>query len=347
MKRFFNILMTSLAVVAVAQAQEQTGVPAKMEISTGKVVPVYLQSLDDGKLIFQIYKRPKNIPLADISKVVRFDFLNQFDSEGALQLFNAGEYQGLVDKMATELKPSLEEYLPFMAVDNNLQTEFCNLLEAYLELEDFAHAEIAASALMQSSNPDVRTKGQSAGIHVALKKGNIEEAEGLLEGVDSDVGKLYLKACIARAKDEHKEAFLLVNEIISGHANDLQWMPQSELLNVYLYRDIGLTNSAILTARQVSNIYANSHTAATAQKLKTEMEAAVAAAEAAAKIRDEEEEKARAEVRARAEARAGITADSTEESDVQPGTDDGEPEDAVEGAEPETDAGSDVVGDDG
>ena len=83
MKRLFNILATCLAVVALAQAQEQeqSGVPAKMTVITGKVVPVFMQSMVDGKLIFQIYKRPRDIPLRDISKVTRLEFMNEFDIE--------------------------------------------------------------------------------------------------------------------------------------------------------------------------------------------------------------------------------------------------------------------------
>ena len=58
-------------------------------------------------------------------------------------------------------------------------------------------------------------------------------------------------------------------------------MPQSEFLNVHLYMDIGLTNSAIQTARQVKNIYGNSNVAAEAQKMQTFLEEAQAAAKAA------------------------------------------------------------------
>lgn len=338
MKRLFNILATFLAVVALAQAQveEQTGVPAKMAVVTGKVVPVFLQSLTDGELIFQIYKRTKDIPLRDITKVTRLDFINKFDSEGVTRLFNAGDYQAFVALMMAELKPSLDEYWQYMSVENNFQNEFCNLLIAYLELGDMANAEKAASILSQSSNQDVRTRGLVASIKIALAKGNIEDAETLFEGVDSEVGKLYLKACIERARQNPKAAFLLVNEIISKHSNDLRWMPQSEFLNVHLYMDIGLTNSAIQTARQVKNIYANSYIAADANKLQAYLEEAKAAAAAAVTARQEEEARARAEVRARAEARAGIESVSTNEIVALPESDDGQVQDPVNDAESDT-----------
>jgi tetratricopeptide (TPR) repeat protein len=336
MKRLFNIFATFLAVAALAQAQEQTGVPAKMEVVTGKVVPVFLQSLVDGKLIFQIYKRTRNIPLKDITKIDRLDFINEFDREGVTQLFNAGDYQAVVDKMTADLKPSLDEYWQYMLIENNYQTDFCNLMTAYLELGDMENAERTASILSRSSNQEVRIKGLSTSIKLALAKGNIEDAKKMLESVDSEVGTLYLKACIERASDNPKAAFLLVNKIISETPNDLIWMPQSELLNVHLYMDIGLTNSAIQTARQVQNIYANSNIAADAGKLKASLEEAKAAAEAAIKAREEEEEKARAEVRARAEARAGIESFSTNQVVTLPESDEEQAQD------PDSDVDNDV-----
>ena len=343
MKRLFKILAMVLAVVAVAQAQEQSGVPAKMEVVTGKVVPVFLQSLSEGKLVFQIYKRERDIPLGDITKVARFDFMNQFDGEGVNALFNAGDYQAVVDKMAADLKPSLDEYWQYMSVENNFQNEFCNLLTAYLELGDMEQAEMAADILSRSSNRDVRAKGKVAAIKVALKKGNIEDAEKMLESVESEVGKLYLKACVERARENPKGAFLLVNQIISEHPNDLRWMPQSEFLNVHLYMDIGLTNSAIQTARQVKNIYGNSNIAADAQKMKTYLEEAQAAAEAAAKALEEEEARARAEVRARAEARAGIESTSTNDVAALPESDDEQAQGPAGEAETGADSASDVA----
>lgn len=344
MKRLFNILATSLVVVSLAQGQapEQSGVPAKMEIVTGKTVPVFLQSLVDGELVFQIYKRTKNIPLRDLTKITRFDFMNEFDREGVTRLFNAGDYQGVVNQMMTDLKPSLDEYWPYMSVENNFQNEFCSLLTAYFELGDMDKAEMAASILSTSSNQDVRAKGVVAMIKVALAKGNIEDAEKVLESFDSEVGTLYLKACVERARGNPKAAFLLVNEVISEHPNDLRWMPESEFLNVHLYMDIGLTNSAIQTARQVKVIYGNSNIAADAQKLQTHLEEAQAAAEAAATAREEEEQRARAEVRARAEARAGLTSASTNEVISLPESDEGQDQDPGSDAETDMDTESEV-----
>lgn len=346
MKRTFNILAIFLTVVAFVQAQaekqEQAGVPAKLTVVTGKVVPVFLQSLKDGKLVFQIYRRTKNIPLRDVTKISRLDFMNEFDRDGVTRLFKAGDYQGVVDKMTTDLKPSLDEYWQYMYIENNYQAEFSNLMTAYLELEDMDKAEMAASILSRNNDPEIRTKAITASIKIDLGKGNIEDAEQKLESIDSEVGKLYLKACIERARQNPKAAFLLVNEIISEHPNDLMWMPQSEFLNVHLYMDIGLTNSAIQTARQVKNIYGNSNIAADAQKMQIFLEEAQAAAAAAAAAREEEEERARAEVRARAEARAGIKSTSTNEVAALPESEDGRAQEPVPDSEAEMEPESDV-----
>jgi hypothetical protein len=340
MKCLCKILAAFLAVVTLTQAQEdQAGVPARMSVVTGKTVPVFLQSLSEGKLIFQIYRRPKDIPLNDITKVTRFEFMNQFDSAGVNELFNAGEYQAVVDKMSAELEPPMDEYWQYMSVENNFQNEFCRLLTAYLELGEMDLAGKAALTMMQSTNPDVRAKGTTVAVKVALAAENIEEAENILEGFDSEVGKLYLGACIERAKENPKAAFQLINEIVFEHSNDLNWMPQAEFLNVQLYMDIGLTNSAIQTARQVMNIYGNSNIAVDAEKLQTYLIEAQAAAEVAAKAREEEEERARAEVRARAEARAGIQSASTNDVVELPGED----EEQVEESTYDSEAQSEVM----
>ena len=155
------------------------------------------------------------------------------------------------------------------------------------------------------------------------------------------MGKLYLQACIERARGNPKAAFLLVNQIISEHANDLRWMPQSELLNVHLYMDTGLTNSAIQTARQVKNIYRNSNIAVDARNLQTYLEEAQVATEMAAKAREEEEEKARAEVRARAEARAGIDSSSANDVVDRPETAEEQVQDPIRESETEMESESD------
>lgn len=340
MKRIVIAICASLVAGAFAQ---QTGIPAKLVVTNGKEVPVYLQSLEGNKVVFQILRNPRNIP-APISKIARFEFLMKFDVEGAMQLFNNGDYQALVDKMKEEIEPSVEDYWPFMVVDNNFQAVFCMLMEAYLKVGDYTNAGNAASILEKSKNPSVVTKGRATSILIALQESNIEEAENLLPKVKTEVGALYLKACIERAKGQPIAAVKIVDDIIANHGNDLDWMPKTELLNAYLYMDMALTNSAINTARQVKNFYAKSNIAADAEKIQKELTAAKEKAEAEAKAKEEEEAKARAEVRARARARAGIEdtdtavepeAESVEESDTQADTQSDTQEDAGSVERPE------------
>lgn len=313
-------------IVSVASAQQQSGVPAKMKISgVDQTIPVFLQRVENGRLVFQRYRQPKDLA-GPLNRIEHLEFLANFDLDGARELYRTGKFEELITKMETGLEPSINEYWPYMRIDNNFQDVFCMLTRVYLELGDYEKATKAAAILMESTNPSTLSTGQSVSILIALKENRIEDAEALLPSISSPAGVLYYRACIERAKNQPKDAMQLVTELIADYGNDLDWMPKAELLSANLYQDMAATqpdpylDSAKQTARQVKNFYAGTHIAALAERLEASIAELQAKIEAEKAAQAEAEEKAKAKVRARAEARAKAVFGEEKGSSDQTGT---------------------------
>ena len=335
MKGVFSALLVLLASVTLSQAQEQSGIPAKLTVK-GRQVPVYLQGMDGDKITFQLNRKPNN-QSAPAQVITKIDFLGRYDVQAMEQQFNEGDYQGLIDTLASVLKPSLDDYLQYMVIENNLQDVFAMLMKAHLRLGNSAKAQELSKVLIQNPDTSIQAQSESIGLLAALGENDIAAAEALLGKIDSEAGKLYLGASIERAKGNYAAAHIMVVDLIAEYPNDLDWMPQAELLSARLYMDVGRTNSAINTARQVKVIYANSNTGNDAAKLHAQyLDAQKRAAEAAQAKADEAAAK-RAEIAAKAEERAkGFGFDAKE---------DDETEDAETGTTPATDGGSDAGSD--
>ena len=100
-----------------------------------------------------------------------------------------------------------------------------------------------------------------------MATGDIATAEKIDLELPSETAKLYLKAAILRAKKQPQAAIKVAVDVIADHGNDLDWMPANELLCAKLYLDMGMTNSAVQTARQVEHLYAGTHISADAKKM--------------------------------------------------------------------------------
>ncbi len=271
MKRLLFSLVVLFAAAASGQVA-QSGTPARLEVVNGKVVKAFLQSMEDGILTFQQSKSTRNVP-APADKIRSLTFYPKYDSVAVEHSFNEGDYSSVI----TTLGPVMEPYWDYMAISNNLQAAFGMLVKSHLREEDYAKVQSASEVLVESSNPDLVVQGQVYAALVALSNtttngvvasNSLVRAEALLGEVDSEVAGLYLQACIERAKGAPQEASKIVAELIANHGNDLDWMPQSELLSAYLYLDQGITNSAANCARQVQSIYGGSNIARDAEKFR-------------------------------------------------------------------------------
>lgn len=271
-------LLFSLVVLSAAAASGQvvqSGTPARIETLNGKVAKAFLQRMDADTLIFQGAKSSTEIP-APASKIKGLTFYPKYDAVAVEHSFNEGEYATVL----STLGPVMEPYWEYMSISNNLHSAFGMLATSHLESGNFSKVKEAGEILLRSSDLDSRLQGQ---VYVALAAltsvttNGVVTTNGLLiaekmrDEVASETAGLYLQACIERAKGESREASKIVAGIIADHGNDLDWMPQCELLSVRLYLDDALTNSAANCARQVQSIYGGSHIARDAEKLRAQL----------------------------------------------------------------------------
>jgi tetratricopeptide (TPR) repeat protein len=318
MKRILICLMVLSAVIVTAQEQDyQSGTPATLEAANGKKAKVFLQRLEGDNLTFQPFKSPTDMTVP-ASKIKSLEFYPKYDEAAVNDLFNSGDFAGVLNI----LEPVMPDYFQYMAIDNNMLQPFVLMYSCYRFTGDFENAEIYANKLLECSDETLQLKGKVGLALVAIQKGQLGDAEKLrLEVAEkSDAAGLFLRASIERAEGEPKTAIQTVTTIIEDHANDLEWLPSSELLTAYCYLDmvgtnsVITTNSALNTARQVKNMYSGTAVAVDATKLWVSLGGAeIAAAEAVEKAereaaRKEAEERRAAEKKARKEAEAAAKA---------------------------------------
>lgn len=324
MSRMWIISLAALLAVG-AMAQEkavQSGTPALLEAINGNQAGAFLMRLEDGKLTFQPRKSTKIITVP-VTKVKSLTFFPKYDAEAVEQQFNAGEYSTVISTLASVMEP----YKDYMAVENNMRDAYCLLIDAYRKTGDFPRVREMSRVLMETGDPELAQRGQVNIALIAIEENDLETARMIRGEVTSEAAGLYLQASIERAENRLKDAIWTVSGIIKNHANDVEWLGPSELLCANLYLDMMnastnsmiTTNSPLLTARQVKNIYSGSSVAADAEKLwillgGAEIEAAVAAEKAeqerieAERIaeRQAEQERIEAEKKAEEEAAAAL-----------------------------------------
>ena len=301
MRRIFFLIGVLALTSFCAEAQEkkgseQSGLPAVLEAVTGKKAPVFLQRIEGGKVVFCPRRSTREISVP-ASKIKRLDFIVKYDVGNMATNFACGKYEEII----AVLEPLLKPYLPYMGIDNNLREPFLGLVDAYRELGSFDKLAKMAVILQQTGDELLIQKALVDRALIAISNKDLEQAEKLRGELKSEAAKVYLKAAILRAQQKPKEAIRMVIKVIADYGNDMDWLPQSELLCAYLYLDLKLTNSAFMTARQVEHLYAGTHISADAAKFR-------------ASLKLEEEERVEEEVEAKVIEE--VDAEATEEVDA-------------------------------
>lgn len=256
MRRWFFSLI-ALAAVSVAGQSSQSGTPAKLEVKgSGKSVNVFLQRVEGDNLIFQAVRSAQDRP-APADKIESLTFYPKHDAVALEETFNDGDYSGVIALYGRALAP----YWEYMLINNNVREELRMMVKSYFETGDLAKVGEAAALLQKSPDAELVMQGQAYAVYMALSTTNFAAAEAIQSQVESQAAGLYLQAVIERAKGNHRSAIKLLTEVIASYGNDMNWMPESELLSAKLYLDMARTNSAATTARQVEKIYGGTSTA--------------------------------------------------------------------------------------
>jgi hypothetical protein len=83
---------------------------------------------------------------------------------------------------------------------------------------------------------------------------------------------LYAQACAERAGGDPKRAIQTAVKVIALCPGETEWLAKSELLCAGLYLELGQTNAAAVTVRQIQNLYAGTDAAKQADALLSKIE---------------------------------------------------------------------------
>ena len=270
MKRFLVLLIIGSVLAPAVKAGEEA--PAVLERKDGRALRVFLQNCTNGHLIVRLDQ-------ASADTQTKLDDVNQlqfshvkYDEEAVQKNFNQADYASVI----SVLGPVTTPYRNYVFISNNLETVFCLLMNAHLEKGNFSRARDWADRLLANGNPVVQLAAQTGRALAALGENDLPAAEAMLSKIQQPAAKLYIQACIERSKKQPKAAIQTAVKLIAQYPNDMDWMPQTELLCAELYNEIGLTNSAISTARQTEKLYAGTNIEKEAQALRSRIEKSTA-----------------------------------------------------------------------
>lgn len=130
---------------------------------------------------------------------------------------------------------------------------FCGLTAAVFAIG------VCAQEVLETSTPEQSVEKASAAaenqVIAALDRGEVETAASLVKNIESSAAQLYVQALSEREEGRPKQAIQTASQVVSLHSTDRQWMAKTELLIAELYLELGMLDSAAVTARQVQTLY--------------------------------------------------------------------------------------------
>lgn len=266
MKRIYIFFLGAVLIGSIVMAGEEA--PAVLERKDGKALRVFLQNCISSNLIVRL-------DAASSDTQIKLDSINQlqfshvkYDEKAVRQYFNQADYAAVI----AALEPIVTPYRNYVFISNNLETVFCLLMNAQLEKGNFLQAKDISDRLLANENPAVQLAAQVGRALVAIGENDQLTAETMLSKIQQPAAKLYVQACIERSKNQPKVAIQTAVNLIARYPNDMDWLPQTELLCAELYNEMGLPNSAISTARQTEKIYTGMNVEKEAQALRLRIE---------------------------------------------------------------------------
>lgn len=261
MKTIYIFLMVLACSFSAVHAAEDA--PAVLKMKDGKALRVFLLGLTEGQLTLRLDKGKvsKTVAVSDV-EILNFTHA-KYDPDVAQGFFDQADYAAVVGMLDPVLKP----YTAYISVTNSQQDIFGLLLEAYCLNENYADASRAATALLGTLDPELKLKAEVFGALAYVGLGDFPHAQDLQKEMTNPAAALYVQAVMERAQGEPREAIQTAVEIISQHVNDMMWLPSAELLCAELYLEMGMTNSALVTARQTEKLYVGTHIGKEAEAL--------------------------------------------------------------------------------
>jgi len=266
MKRIFLFCIAGVLLATSGFSAENP--KAELYKKDGGAWRVFLIKNGGKKLTIRLDKSKANRTIP-IDEVERLNVEHPtYDEALVQQHFDEAEYAAVI----TALEPIAAPVADYMGLPNNLQDAFGLLMNAYYWNGDLAKAQSAALDLSGTPHQALKLSAQKIQILTAIARDQLVEGESVLLDISDPVAKLYLTACMQRARGKAEAAIQTAVELIAKHPNDLGWMPLTELLCAELYLDLGMTNSAAATARQAEKFYAGTSIGKEAQAFRETLE---------------------------------------------------------------------------
>lgn len=261
------VILLSALMVWNAQAESEKPLQARLTRSDDRIRRIILLDCTADELTYRLENGTESWtrPLADVRRLnIR---LPEFDLEALRSQYISSDYAGVVATLET----AVGRCGLYMPVANNALEAYELLAEALLRNGDFEKARRAGMNLLTAPDAEVRERARAVVALSTLGTGNPGKAAEWRDRLKDPAAELYVSACIQRAQQNSKAAMQTAIELIAAHPNDHEWMPQTEFLCAQLYLDLGMTNSAAVTARQVQSLYPGSECRAEARRLQEEI----------------------------------------------------------------------------
>jgi len=263
MKRLFGTLIgTALLISSGFCAEPPLAVLYKTD---GRAWKVFLIKNGREKLTIRLHKSKANTTV-EAEEVDRLEMVHPEYNADLVQLhFNQADYSAVI----AALEPVVLPVTDYMGFPNNLQEPCDRLMQAYSWNGDAAKAAGLADLLRISPDPERKVSALVIRALSALAQNEPAAAETCRAAIDEPAAELYVRAAMEQAQGEPEKAIQTAVELIATHPNNMNWMPPVELLCAKLYLELGMTNSAIATARQTEKIYAGMNVEKEARALRS------------------------------------------------------------------------------
>lgn len=267
MKRFFVFLALAGVLVCSVQAAED-GPGALLKRQDGQTFRVFLRDCTDATLSVRLDKAVagSEFKRTDV-KFLEFSHV-PYDLDKVRTLQDTALYSEVV----SALEPVMLPYMNYMAISNNLEETGCLLLDAYFRSGNPEKTKNLAARLLRNENPAVQSKALTYLGLSAVAEGDLISAEAVFQRITDPAAQLYLKALIEKGQNKPKDAIQTIVRLIAEQPNDKEWLPSAELMGAELYKEMGMTNAAAVTARQVEKLYSGTGIEQEAKQLRSKLE---------------------------------------------------------------------------
>lgn len=263
MKRIFLILIGWGLLVQFGLAAQ--GPKAVLYRTEGRgALRVFLIQNHGDELTIRLENGRSNteIPVSEVERL-EMDY-PEYDKQQVQQDFNDADYTAVIQT----LEPVARAAGDYMSISNNVEDSFALLMKAYFENGDLDQAQKAAGQLLMVQNEDLKSLAEAYQALAVLESGDVNAASELLGKISDPAARIYVQARIEKAEGEPQAAIQTAVKLFASHPNDMNWMPQNELLCAQLYLELGMTNSAAAVARQTQKLYAGMNVEKKAQALR-------------------------------------------------------------------------------